>query len=575
MENFNQLIKEALTPDFLKESNESLNEGKLSKKQTFDMLEKYYNSIEIDGQKNAIDRIVRAKKSKYGYDVWYRIKDQGSDEGSTMSFVYFTDLKKKGLYDDKSLNEEMTDWPKELTSRYSDEYRFELENISPTYKDQPGRAKYRVIDIESGELKSTPVFGKPEHLIAFADDLIKPQGGRQSSNFGESVNEAKELTQDDIYNFLKPKFKDTKRATYEVDKEGKKVVVSWTITKKGYTDSKGDLFIDLEDMDFTDNHGGGKNWDTKAQLLSGLKKHIKDDAKSIFGENKQNNMKDFNKLIKEALTPSFLKENQRQGIEQYKEMGFEVWYSPLKGYNIRRKEEIINPSAYFDTYDEAVEHAEIEIDGYLEGTMNESAYNDPVREKAEKKYSYIKRISVDNKGVSVVEPGEYVTLETDYRRTYPAGFAFKVTQPMDPKELAIQVSTETGWFPEDIPFQLKTNKDDGTWQSKRPVRYEFPTSPTLFDDPISESAINESTLLDNINTLDQYFLDLSPGDPAKREWETYTEDLFYDYSGDGDSGFREVYWDDIDDVATNEAILFAYDLAERYNKNDIPNIYRS
>ena len=366
MKDFNKLIKEALTPDFLKESNESLNEGKLSKKQTFDMLEKYYNSIEIDGQKNAIDRIVRAKKSKYGYDVWYRIKDQGSDEGSTMSFVYFTNLKKKGLYDDKSLNEEMTDWPKELTSRYSDEYRFELENISPTYKDQPGRAKYRVIDIESGELKSTPVFGKPEHLIAFADDLIKPQGGRQSSNFGESVNEAKELTQDDIYNFLKPKFKDTKRATYEVDKEGKKVVVSWKITKKGYTDSKGDLFIDLEDMDFTDNHGGGKNWDTKAQLLSGLKKHIKDDAKSIFGENKQNNMKDFNKLIKEALTPSFLKENQRQGIEQYEEIGFEVWYSPLKGYNIRRKEEIINPSAYFDTYDEAVEHAEIEIDGYLD-----------------------------------------------------------------------------------------------------------------------------------------------------------------------------------------------------------------
>ena len=84
-------------------------------------------------------------------------------------------------------------------------------------------------------------------------------------------------------------------------------------------------------------------------------------------------MENFNKLIKEALTPSFLKENQRQGIEQYKEMGFEVWYSPLKGYNIRRKEEIINPSAYFDTYDEAVEHAEMEIDGYLGGTMNESA----------------------------------------------------------------------------------------------------------------------------------------------------------------------------------------------------------
>ena len=84
---------------------------------------------------------------------------------------------------------EVTNWPKELTSRYSDEYRFELEKVSPTYQDKPGRAKYRVIDIESGELKGTPIFGKPEHLMAYADDLIKPQGGTQSSHFGESLNE--------------------------------------------------------------------------------------------------------------------------------------------------------------------------------------------------------------------------------------------------------------------------------------------------------------------------------------------------------------------------------------------------
>ena len=76
-------------------------------------------------------------------------------------------------------------WPKELTSRYSDEYRFELQKVEPTYKDQPGRAKYHVIDIESGELKGTPAFGKVESLMAFADDLIKPQGGTQSTNLGE------------------------------------------------------------------------------------------------------------------------------------------------------------------------------------------------------------------------------------------------------------------------------------------------------------------------------------------------------------------------------------------------------
>ncbi len=80
-------------------------------------------------------------------------------------------------------------WPKTLPSRYSDEYRFELEKVTPTYQDKPGRAKYRVIDIESGELKGTPVFGTPESLMAYADDLIKKQGGTQSTNLGEDIND--------------------------------------------------------------------------------------------------------------------------------------------------------------------------------------------------------------------------------------------------------------------------------------------------------------------------------------------------------------------------------------------------
>ena len=60
-----------------------------------------------------------------------------------------------------------------------------------------------------------------------------------------------------------------------------------------------------------------------------------------------------------------LSESQRQEIENYREMSFEVWYSPEDGYNIKGREEIINPFAFFDTYGEAVEHAELEIDGYL------------------------------------------------------------------------------------------------------------------------------------------------------------------------------------------------------------------
>jgi hypothetical protein len=92
-----------------------------------------------------------------------------------------------------TVEEDMGEWPKELTSRYSDEYRFELEKITPTYKDKPGRALYKVIDIESGELKATPAFGKPEHLMAYADDLIKPQGGTRSTNLGESLKTKEEL----------------------------------------------------------------------------------------------------------------------------------------------------------------------------------------------------------------------------------------------------------------------------------------------------------------------------------------------------------------------------------------------
>ena len=93
------------------------------------------------------------------------------------------DLKQIQEFFSKPLEENT--WPEELTSRYNGEYRFELEKVTPTYQDKPGRAKYRVIDIESGELKGTPVFGSISSLQAFADDLIKPQGGTQSTNLGE------------------------------------------------------------------------------------------------------------------------------------------------------------------------------------------------------------------------------------------------------------------------------------------------------------------------------------------------------------------------------------------------------
>ena len=59
-----------------------------------------------------------------------------------------------------------------------------------------------------------------------------------------------------------------------------------------------------------------------------------------------------------------LKENQRQGRETHEGEEFEVWYNIPKGYYIDDGDKIINSDAFFDTYDEAVEHAKIEIEGY-------------------------------------------------------------------------------------------------------------------------------------------------------------------------------------------------------------------
>ena len=149
-------------------------------------------------------------------------------------------------------------------------------------------------------------------------------------------------------------------------------------------------------------------------------------------------------------------------------------------------------------------------------SVNEAAYDDPIRKKAEEKYSYIKQIKVDNKPTEIVEPGEYVTLETDYHslqsplnyeRIYSAGFAFKVRKPMDAKELAIQVSVASGWFPQDIPFQLKTNKKGPHQQSrpKSPVKYEFPMGPTLFDESVNgeRAYLSFGEFIDRMDTIEQ------------------------------------------------------------------------
>jgi len=70
------------------------------------------------------------------------------------------------------------EWPKEVLSRYGD-ITFKLE------KEMSDRAKYEVLDTKTNKTweHGGVVFGKVSELEEYADNYIKPSGGRQSSRF--------------------------------------------------------------------------------------------------------------------------------------------------------------------------------------------------------------------------------------------------------------------------------------------------------------------------------------------------------------------------------------------------------
>ena len=173
MLNFKKLIKEAHLGNPLNETAGTFGDGVSDETKAkyneaaMDEYGKPFAELSIEQKQELMRAIVKYTGPEFDTDYTKRRKGELIDKYDGM-----TD------YQRGRMDEDMEEWPKELTSRYSDEYRFELEKV------MSDRAKYRVIDIESGELKGTPVFGKPESLMAFADDLIKPQGGTQSSHFG-------------------------------------------------------------------------------------------------------------------------------------------------------------------------------------------------------------------------------------------------------------------------------------------------------------------------------------------------------------------------------------------------------
>ena len=136
MKNFKKLIKEAHLGNPLNEENEKWD--KISQME----YGKPWMELSIAQKQELLSYMNRETEKQFQTDYERRRRGDYSDDMEDG----MTD------YQRRRMDEDMGEWPKELTSRYSDEYRFELEKV------MSDRAKYRVIDIESGELKGTPVF---------------------------------------------------------------------------------------------------------------------------------------------------------------------------------------------------------------------------------------------------------------------------------------------------------------------------------------------------------------------------------------------------------------------------------
>ena len=236
-----------------------------------------------------------------------------------------------------ALNENMGEWPKELTSRYSDEYRFELEKV------MSDRAKYRVIDIESGELKGTLLFGKPESLMAYADDLIKPQGGTQSTNLGESLEE--DINDPVLVKTRAAQMKRDAMDKKDLENKSKRISVDKAIDLRYELSildkEREDILMRIEDigveMDQTAEPEGGPIADKLGERLMAAQRElraidskiidIKDDL-GVFDMNEIVNEDEIDEEIETSLTPNEIGDELIG--KEYASPAFESLYQSLK-----------------------------------------------------------------------------------------------------------------------------------------------------------------------------------------------------------------------------------------------------
>ena len=125
--------------------------------------------------KNLKEALKQLQEEKSGLWANIRAKRARGEKPAHKNSKAHKDAVKAG----KKINamSEQAEWPQGTQSRYQ-EYSFKLIKV------MPDRAKYSVTDMETGELKGTVVFNTVDQLHDYAADLIRPQGGRQSSHFG-------------------------------------------------------------------------------------------------------------------------------------------------------------------------------------------------------------------------------------------------------------------------------------------------------------------------------------------------------------------------------------------------------
>ena len=166
---------------FKNEIDKRIDSGKITKlKDIVDIIKKAEKGVNVKESANEGAGTLTIEKRKDGKYYWqYKFKS-GKTEDWPAGFNTKADAQKDFMYRSKYIKEsvnENEDWPKEHPSRHGD-MTFRLEKV------MADRAAYEILDAENNNrVMGRMVFKSPDSLKAFALDYIKPQGGRQSSQF--------------------------------------------------------------------------------------------------------------------------------------------------------------------------------------------------------------------------------------------------------------------------------------------------------------------------------------------------------------------------------------------------------